>query len=266
MRLAIFFNNSRGYLLLKKLKKKHIISLAILSSKFLNKKYISQLKKMKINFLIVKNVNDNKIFLLIKKLKIDLNIVAGFPYILNKKLICSAKYKSINLHAGPIPSYRGGSPLNWQIINGEDKIYLSIIKMTEKIDKGKLLAEGKFKLKNFDTITSVKKKADNLFCKLIDDAIKNIINNKIIVSKTKKENRYFKQRTIKDSLINFNQLTAKEVFNRFRACEKPYEAFYLNLNKKIIIKNLKILKKNENSKKNKHRIFRCKKNFVLVSY
>ena len=30
--------------------------------------------------------------------------------------------------------------------------------MTEKIDKGKLLAEGKFKLKNFDTITSVKKK------------------------------------------------------------------------------------------------------------
>ena len=142
---------------------------------------------MKINFLIVKNVNDNKIFLLIKKLKIDLNIVAGFPYILNKKLICSAKYKSINLHAGPIPSYRGGSPLNWQIINGEDKIYLSIIKMTEKIDKGKLLAEGKFKLKNFDTITSVKKKADNLFCKLIDDAIKNIINNKIIVSKTKKK-------------------------------------------------------------------------------
>ena len=40
---------------------------------------------MKINFLIVKNVNDNKIFLLIKKLKIDLNIVKRFPYILNKK-------------------------------------------------------------------------------------------------------------------------------------------------------------------------------------
>ena len=62
MRLAIFFNNSRGYLLLKKLKKKHIISLAILSSKFLNKKTVT-IKKMKINFLIVKNVNDNKIFL-----------------------------------------------------------------------------------------------------------------------------------------------------------------------------------------------------------
>ena len=83
MRLAIFFNNSRGYLLLKKLKKKHTVCLAVLSSKFLNEKYISQLKKMKINFLILKNVNNNKIFLLIRKLKIDLNIVAGFPYISN---------------------------------------------------------------------------------------------------------------------------------------------------------------------------------------
>ena len=25
----------------------------------------------------------------------------------------------INLHAGPLPEYRGGSPLNWQMINGE---------------------------------------------------------------------------------------------------------------------------------------------------
>ena len=72
------------------------------------------------------------------------------------------------------------------------------------------------------------------------------IDNKIIVSKTKKENRYFKQRTMKDSFINFNELTAKEVFNKFRACEKPYEAFYFDLNKKIIIKNLKILRKNDN--------------------
>ena len=266
MRLAIFFNNSRGYLLLKKLKKKHNICLAVLSSKFLNKKYIGQLKKMKINFLILKNVNNNKIFLLLKKLKIDLNIVAGFPYIFNKKLINSAKYKSINLHAGPIPSYRGGSPLNWQIINGEDKIYLSIIKMTEKIDKGKLLAEGKFKLKNHDNITTVKKKADKLFCKLIDKAIKNVIKNKPIVSNTKKKNNYFKQRTIKDSHINFNELTAEEVFNRFRACEKPYQAFYINFNKKILIKNLKILNNYDYSKKNKNKVFKCKKDFVMVNY
>ena len=266
MRLAIFFNNSRGYLLLKKLKKKHKICLAVLSSKFLNKKYISQLKKMKIKFLILKNVNNNKIFLLIKKLRIDLNIVAGFPYIFNKKLINSANYKSINLHAGPIPSYRGGSPLNWQILNGEDKIYLSIIKMTEKIDKGKLLAEGKFGLKNIDNITTVKKKADNLFCRLIDKAIRNLIKNKSIVSNTTKKNKYFKQRTSKDSYINFNKLTAKEVFNKFRACEKPYEAFYINFNKKILIKKLKILKNDDYTKKKKDKIFRCKKNFVMVNY
>ena len=61
MRLAIFFNNNRGYLILKKLKKKHKICLAVLSDKYLNKKYVQKLKKLKVNFLIVKKVNQKKI-------------------------------------------------------------------------------------------------------------------------------------------------------------------------------------------------------------
>ena len=85
-----------------------------------------------------------------------------------------------------LPSYRGGSPLNWQIINGENKIYISIIKMSKKIDKGDLLAEGNFPLRPKDTITSVKLKSDQLFLNLIDKAINNLIKGKIIISKTQK--------------------------------------------------------------------------------
>ena len=45
----------------------------------------------------------------------------------------------INLHAGRLPKYRGGSPLNWQIINDEKEIGLSIIKIDSIIDHGPII-------------------------------------------------------------------------------------------------------------------------------
>ena len=49
---------------------------------------------------------------------------------------------TINLHGGPLPSYRGGSPLNWQIINMKNSIGISIIKVDKGIDTGPILAEA----------------------------------------------------------------------------------------------------------------------------
>ena len=45
-------------------------------------------------------------------------MLSGFRQILNKELLDIPLIGTINLHAGKLPEYRGGSPLNWQIING----------------------------------------------------------------------------------------------------------------------------------------------------
>ena len=45
---------------------------------------------------------------LVKKLKPHVSIVAGFSQIL-KNLIDLPTFGTINLHAGPLPKYRGGS-------------------------------------------------------------------------------------------------------------------------------------------------------------
>ena len=37
-----------------------------------------------------------------------------------RKIFRLVKYGFLNLHAGLLPKYRGGSPLNWQIINNEN--------------------------------------------------------------------------------------------------------------------------------------------------
>ena len=83
------------------------------------------------------------------KYNLDLIIVAGFPYIFSLDLINVPNIACINLHAGRLPDYRGGSPLNWQIINDEKRIYVSIIKMDKGIDSGPVIKSGNLSDKAF---------------------------------------------------------------------------------------------------------------------
>ena len=71
-------------------------------------------------------------FLFYNSKNTDLNIFCGFPYIIKNNNFDLTKYGSLNLHAGKLPNYRGGSPLNWQIINGEKKFNL-IIKILKEL-------------------------------------------------------------------------------------------------------------------------------------
>ena len=149
-------------------------------------------------------------------------LVGGFPYILKKKVFALPKIGSINLHGGPLPKYRGGSPLNWQIINNEKYIGLSAIKINEGIDTGEIILQKKFKLKLNDDINSVHKKANKIFPLLAKEAIKKLKNKVQLRSQTKKNNTYFKQRSKKDGKIKIDRASSFKTFNLIRAITKPY--------------------------------------------
>ena len=160
----------------------------------------------------------------------SLNFKQSFSHFNSQKLINSAKYGTLNMHAGPLPFYRGGSPLNWQIINGEKKIGISIIKMSKGIDTGPVLDEKFFVLKKNDDIQNVHNKANSLFPKMMFNSIKKIIKpNFFFLKKNAKKISYFKQRKYEDGLINWKKLKNYEVFNFIRAITKPYPgAFTMN--------------------------------------
>jgi len=137
--ITLFTNNLRGISCLKYLNTKKIkIQKIIISEKNLNPKVVRFLNNNKIKFTTIKNLKSQKILRILDKT--DLGLVCGFPHIFKKFQFNIPRYGLINLHAGILPKYRGGSPLNWQIINNEKKIGLSIIKITKKLDKGPLLS------------------------------------------------------------------------------------------------------------------------------
>jgi len=80
----------------------------------------------------------------VRKLRLlqpDLFLVIAYGQKLSNRLLEVAKYGAINLHASLLPKYRGAAPINWAIINGETFTGPSVIRMTERMDAGDILAQ-----------------------------------------------------------------------------------------------------------------------------
>ena len=258
LKYLIFLNNIRGLKILEIFKKKKINFDVIITKKNLNKSILIPIKRLGIKFTLIENCKNLK-----KNLRktFDIFILAGFPHKLSKENLKLPKIGTINLHAGPLPKYMGGSPLNWQIINGEKKIGISIIKANEEIDGGKILIKKFFDLKKDDNILIAHKKANYLFSKNIFKSIYNLISKKYLNKIGKK--KYFKQRSAKDSEINFKEMTATNIVNLARSQYTLYTpAFFLIGKKKVFIKRAQKIKKN--SKDRFKYFFKCKYNYIGI--
>ena len=121
------------------------------------------------------------------------------------------KDRIINLHSGPLPEYRGGSPLNWQMIHGKDKIGLSVIFMDEGIDTGPILAEDWINVSHNDTASTLVPKANECFatmvCGVLEDISKGTLSPHI---QDESKAAYWHQRNDDDGQILWDQMTAKD--------------------------------------------------------
>jgi len=246
VKVVLFFNNQRGLSILNSLIKKNIdIKFIFFSKKNLNTKVFQKVSKQKIPFLKVIKINSKKVEKIIKKIQPDLNIVAGFPYFIEKKIYNIPKYGTINLHAGKLPKYRGGSPLNWQIINGEKKIGISLIKLNQKLDAGKIICSKEFELKRGYDIKKVHELANKYFILLTLEAIKKLLKNKNFKKQNIKKAKYWRQRKESDGFLDFKTMSDINVYNFIRAITKPYPCAFINFKgKKMKIIKCKIYKKN----------------------
>lgn len=70
----------------------------------------------------------------------DVNVVVAYGQILPEPVIYLPRWKSINLHFSLLPKYRGAAPVEWAILNGEQKTGVTIFELNEKMDEGDILS------------------------------------------------------------------------------------------------------------------------------
>ncbi|MEP0847961.1 MAG: methionyl-tRNA formyltransferase [Phycisphaerae bacterium] len=167
----------------------------------------------------------------------DVMVLAGYGRILKPATLALARLLTINLHAGRLPQYRGSSPMNWALINGDDSFALSIIRVDAGIDTGDILAERSFPVGPDDTIVDLHRVAQREFPSMLLDVLAQVEAGSLAPRKQDEAfARYYPLRFPDDGLVLWDVLTARQVHDRVRALRPPYPgAFTYSADRRVTL-------------------------------
>lgn len=81
----------------------------------------------------------------------DIIVVVAFGQILPKEILEMPKYGCVNVHASLLPKYRGASPIQWAVINGEKVTGVTTMRMDEGLDTGDMILKEEVVLSKDET-------------------------------------------------------------------------------------------------------------------
>ncbi|SMB89170.1 methionyl-tRNA formyltransferase [Thermanaeromonas toyohensis ToBE] len=91
----------------------------------------------------------------VASLKPDLLVLAYVTQFVPKAMIDLATYGGINFHPSLLPKYRGGSAMNWAIINGETETGITIHQIDEGVDSGPIILQEKVPIDPDDSVKTL---------------------------------------------------------------------------------------------------------------
>jgi methionyl-tRNA formyltransferase len=170
----------------------------------------------------------------------DIIITAAYGQIIPEKLLFFTKYKAINVHASLLPKYRGGSPINRAIENGEKYLGITIMYMDKLMDNGDMISQRKIELKEEDNFDTMNKKLSILGRDLLMDTLPSIINSTNERIKQKEEDiTIIKLLNKEELLIDFNN-DFISVFNKIRSLDSVPGAYAFLNNKKYKLYDVRL--------------------------
>lgn len=147
-----------------------------------------------------------------------LSIVVAYGKILPEILIKKPELGTLNIHYSLLPLYRGASPLEAALLNGDEVTGVSIQQMQYKLDSGPIMAEEKLEISINDTKEEIREDLIRLGANVLSDIIPKIIN-KEITPKMQDETRASFCTKIKkeDGEIDIIGGNPRENWNKYRA-------------------------------------------------
>ncbi len=188
----------------------------------------------------IEKVSDPEFLEKISELAPDIAVVVAFGKILPKKFLNIPRQGCINLHTSLLPKYRGASPVQTALLNGDKVTGITIMKLNEKMDEGDIICQEEVWIDEGDN-------SEILFRKLFETGTRSLIKflneyessdlNQFKASPQDHSKATYAPLIKKeDGLIDFSK-SAEEILNKIRAFMQWPGAFT-----RFNERNLKILK------------------------
>lgn len=167
----------------------------------------------------------------LKALKPDALVVAAYGQILSQEILDIAL--PINVHGSLLPKYRGASPIQTALINGDTETGITIMKMVYEVDAGDILLQEKLNILPDDNAETLFEKMGKLGGKLIVKALDMIeLGEAKFIPQDNSKATFTKMLTKESAEIDFND-TAKNIVNKVRGYYKNPTAYFVHNNEKF---------------------------------
>lgn len=134
----------------------------------------------------------------LKTYEADVFIVAAFGQFLSQEILDMPPYGCLNIHASLLPRYRGASPIQHVIIEGEEKTGITIMQMDAGIDTGDILYQKELPIDRQDTYSTLYDKLTDLGGQAIVEALELLLQGALQPRKQRDEDSCYAHLITKD--------------------------------------------------------------------
>ena len=169
---------------------------------------------------------DNACLEILEKYDPDISVVAAYGKILPKYVLDYPKFGCINIHGSLLPKYRGASPIQASVLNGDSVTGITIMQMAEGLDSGDIIYTKELEIKKYETAGELFDRMSELSAPCILEAVELIISGNATYTKQDEElSSHVSMITKEMGNLDF-KLSAKEVICRIYGLN-PWPSAYI---------------------------------------
>lgn len=155
----------------------------------------------------------------------DICLLLGCSQIM-KKTIMNKNNNNLVVHESDLPKGKGWSPMTWQILEGKNRIPISLFEIDEKIDGGVIYLKEKMLFNGYELIDEIRNTQAKYSFKLCKKFVLEYPKILKLSKPQKGASSYYKRRGKKDSILD-SQKSIEEQFNLLRVVDNDnYPAYF----------------------------------------
>ncbi|HEX3889632.1 MAG TPA: methionyl-tRNA formyltransferase [Verrucomicrobiae bacterium] len=153
----------------------------------------------------------------LRELKLDLIVVVAYGQILPQTILDLPKFGCVNVHTSLLPKYRGASPIQSAILNGETETGVTIMKMDAGLDTGEIISQARTPILPEDNSQTLHDRLAQLGAELLVETIPDYVAGNFLPKPQPTEGASYAAKIKKeDGKIDWNE-PAEKILNRLRA-------------------------------------------------
>lgn len=156
----------------------------------------------------------------------DICLCGGWSQIIDERLLELPNEAFLGFHSSRLPRGRGGAPVNWRLISGAERVWITLFEYVPAVDAGGVLAQGSVPVEPRDDVATVFDALAGEACRLASSVRSDLVAG---TADTEPQSldaaTYRPRRQPQDGLIDWSH-TPTGVFNWVRAQTEPYPGAY----------------------------------------